>query len=246
MHKFKRIQALAKSRGDGNWYRMEVKDDVADVYIYDEISWWGVEAELFVKDLNAIDAKTIRVHLNTPGGSVFDGIAIYNALKQHKAIIETYVEGLAASTGSIVALAGDTIYMAENAFFMIHHPWVMMMGNAEELRKEADVLDKISSVMISTYMKVSGQSEDQIKQWLDDETWFTAQEAKDAGFISEITDGVDEQASYNVNIYDNVPDKLMAEFKKNSSKSKKQDRKEEPAATGVRQRMQMRLQLADV
>lgn len=244
MNKLNLIKALAKTN-EASWYRMEVKDSVADVYIYDEISWFGISADKFVKDLQAIEANKIRLHLNTPGGSVFDGIAIYNALKQHKATVETYIEGLAASTGSIIALAGDKIYMAENAFYMIHHPWILTVGDSAELRKTADLLDKISGVMISTYMKVSDQSEEQIKKWLDEETWFTAQEAKDAGFIDEITDEIEAQASHNLSVYDNVPETLINDFEKHSQPGDKKEAVDNETRK-LRESMRMRLELENV
>jgi len=215
------IQNIIKTDAEKDWYRMEAKKNAADVFIYDEISFFGVQAQQFVKDLNELDVKTIRLHLNTPGGNVFDGAAIYNALRQHTAKVETYIEGLAASAGSIVALAGDTVKMAANAFFMIHQPWVLAMGDSAELRKTADILDKISSVMIDTYVNVSGQSEEQIKQWVTDETWFTAKEAKEAGFVDEITDEIEIKNQYDLSIYNNVPGGLAAEFARNSSMQKK-------------------------
>lgn len=243
MNKLKLIKALSKNQ-DTSWYRMEVKDSVADVYIYDEISWFGVSADQFVKDLQEIEADTIRLHLNTPGGSIFDGIAIYNALKQHKAKVESYIEGLAASSGSIVALAGDKVYMAENAFYMIHEPWVLTVGDSAELRKTAGLLDKISGVMVNTYMKVSGKDEKQIKEWLQAETWFTAEEAKEAGFVDEITDEIEADASHDLSVYDNVPGKLVNDFEKHS-----QPEKEKVAANKTRQireSMRMRLELETV
>jgi ATP-dependent Clp protease, protease subunit len=246
MNKLQLIKALSKNH-DANWYRMEEKDSAADVYIYDEISWFGVSADQFVKDLQAIKADTIRLHLNTPGGSIFDGIAIYNALKQHKAKVETYIEGLAASSGSIVALAGDKVYMAENAFYMIHEPWVLTVGDSAELRKTADLLDKISGVMVNTYMKVSGKDEKQIKQWLQAETWFTAEEAKEAGFVDEITDEIEAQARHDLSIYDNVPEKLLSDFEKHSQPDNPDTEKETVNETRqIRESMRMRLELETV
>ena len=247
MNKIKLFKSLIKDRTDVSWYKMEVKNDVADIYIYDEISWYGVSAEQFVKDLNAIEAKTIRLHLNTLGGSVFDGIAIYNALKQHKATVETYIEGLAASIGSVIALAGDKVYMADNAFFMIHQPWVLTVGDASELRKTADLLDKIGSVLVNTYIKASGKDEEDIKKWMDEETWFTAAEALDAGFIDEITDRVEAKAEYDLEVYDNVPETLLAEFKKHSQGEEKEDKEPGQNMTRkIRESMRMRLKLETV
>lgn len=235
MNKLKMFKALTNCK-DVQWYRMEVKADVADIYIYDEISWMGITADQFVKDLNAIKSNTIRLHINTPGGSVFDGFAIYNALKQHPATVETYIEGLAASIGSIIALAGDKVFMAENAFFMIHEPWMLVAGNAGELRKIADSLDKITGNLTSTYVKASEQSEEQVKKWLAEETWFTAEEAKAAGFVDEITKEVETQAKHDLSVFDHVPGKLAASAKKDAVSESRL----------IRESMRMRLELENV
>lgn len=218
MNKEKIIQNL--TLGKNKFYKMQIEDDAADVYIYDEISWLGITANQFVKDLNDIKAKTIRLHLNTPGGNIFDGVAIYNALKNHPAKVEAYIEGLAASIGSIIALAGDTVSMSDNAFFMIHDPWVLAIGGAVDLRKTADDLDKIKGVLVETYAKKTGHEQKQIEKWMADETWFTAQEAKDAGFIDKIT-GESEEAKdkFNLTIFDNVPNVLLCQKKEEKKPS---------------------------
>lgn len=246
MNQSKAIKALAKEKTT-SWYRMEVKDSVADVYIYDEISWFGVSANDFVKDLDEIKADTIRLHLNTPGGSVFDGIAIYNALKNHKATVETYIEGLAASSGSIVALAGDKVFMADNAFFMIHEPWTVLVGNSTDLRKTADMLDKITGVMINTYVKASGADEKQVKAWIEDETWFTAAEAKEAGFVDEITDEIEIDAKHDIGVFDKAPEQLLKDFQSHVEPKNKQkpQNKPEPPTRKIRESMRMRLELIE-
>lgn len=245
MNQLKAINALTKKQ-DASWYRMEVKDSVADVYIYDEISWFGVSANEFVKDLEDIKADTIKLHLNTPGGSVFDGIAIYNALKQHDAVVETYIEGLAASSGSIVALAGDKVFMADNAFFMIHEPWTIIAGDSRDLRKTADMLDKISSVMINTYMKASGKDEKEIKAWLEAETWFTAAEAKEAGFIDEITDEIEVDAKHDIGVYDNAPEQLLKDFENHSkAQNKSKPAPQKNTTRQIMESMRMRLELEE-
>jgi len=239
MNKIKLFKALTGTK-ETQWYKMEAKSqEIADIFIYDEISWFGISANQFVKDLNAIKSKTIRLHLNSPGGSVFDGVAIYNALKQHSAKIETYIEGLAASIASIIALAGDKVYMADNAFFMIHEPWILTIGDSTELRKTAELLDKIRGTLVNTYIKKTGKDEAQVTKWVKDETWFTAAEAKEAGFIDEITDKVDAEASYDLSIFDNVPETLLKEFEQNSEPETKIENK----TRQFRESMRMRLEL---
>lgn len=201
-----------KARVRGDFKILNSDQEEATVYIYDEISWWGISAEQFVKELNEIKSKTIHLRLNSPGGSVFDGTAIYNALKQHKAKIITHIDGLAASICSIVAMAGDEIRMAENAFFMIHEPWSIVIGMAEDMRKEADLLDKVGTTICNVYMKKTGKIEAQIREYMAAETWFTASEAKEAGFIDVIEEDKVEKAQalnlFDLSIFANVPNRL--------------------------------------
>jgi ATP-dependent Clp endopeptidase proteolytic subunit ClpP len=164
--------------------------DSADIYIYEPIGSGffseGVTAKQFVKDLNALDVKTINLHINSPGGSVFEAMAIYNALKEHPANVITNIDGVAASAATFVALSGDTVVMAENAMYMIHNPWSALAGSAEDLRKEADVLDKLRDSMVSIYMSKFNGSEEDLLAALDAETWYSAEEAAAAGFIDVI------------------------------------------------------------
>ena len=124
-----------RNRARRDWYRIDNKaDEQADIYIYDEIGYWGLTAADFVRDLQAVKAGKINLHLNTPGGDVFDGIAIHNALRQHSASVAVQVDSLAASIGSVIAMAGDTITMAKHSTMMIHDPFGFAMGNAEDMR----------------------------------------------------------------------------------------------------------------
>jgi ClpP class serine protease len=134
------------------------------------------------------------LHINSPGGEVFDGITIYNLIKQHPANVTTYIDGLAASIASVIALAGDSVIMAENALYMIHNPWGFAMGDATEMRKTADLLDKVAGSLVTAYTSKTGKPDDDIQTLLDAETWMTAQEAKDAGFIDEISEQMDMAA----------------------------------------------------
>ena len=152
-----------------SWYSIQAKADqkTADISIYDEIGYWGVTAKQFIGDLKALDATTIKLAINSPGGAVFDALAIYNALRQHPAAVEVTIMGVAASAASVIAMAGDTIVMPENAFMMIHNPLNLAYGNADDLREMADVLDKIGASLIGIYAKRTGMPEDEIKALLD-------------------------------------------------------------------------------
>lgn len=179
-----------------SWYKIVNKAEKAEIWIYEQIGedFWsggGVTAKKFQEELAGIKAKQIDLHINSPGGQVFEGVTIYNLLKQHDATITTYIDGLAASIASVIALAGDKVVMAENALYMIHNPTGMVWGPAAEMRKMADVLDKIRSTMSTVYTGKTGKTEDEINGLLDAETWMTAAEAKEAGFVDEIADEMD-------------------------------------------------------
>lgn len=163
--------------------------DTAEIYIYDVIDpFWGVDAAALVKEIDGLKVSQITVRINSPGGYVTDGMAIYNALIRNSAQVETIIDGEASSMASIIALAGNTVKMADNALFMIHNPWGMCLGEAGDMRQYADVLDKMTGVSVEIYTKKSGQSEEKIREWMGATTFFTAQEAKEAGFIDEILD----------------------------------------------------------
>nr|WP_320338488.1 head maturation protease, ClpP-related [Citrobacter amalonaticus] len=126
-----RPKASVKSN---SWFRMQASNNSeADIFIYDEIGYWGVTAKQFVNDLRALgDVTHINLHINSPGGDVFDGIAIFNALKHHGAAITVYIDGLAASMASVIAMVGNTVIMPENTMMMIHYPSHCLTGTHEE------------------------------------------------------------------------------------------------------------------
>ena len=167
--------------------------DTAEVWIYEQIGedWFseGVAAKTFCKDLAALKVSNIDLHINSPGGSVFDGQAIYNALVRHPATVTTYVDGLAASIASVIALAGDKVCMADNALFMIHNPWGIAQGNSADLRQYADVLDKVRETIVNVYGKKCTMGVAEIIAAMDAETWLTAAEAQAFGFVDEVTTG---------------------------------------------------------
>lgn len=177
-----RAHPTTTAGADRSWYRVvnRADADTAEVWIYDEIGW-DVESGPFARDLAAIDAKHIRVRMNTPGGSVFDGLAIYNALLSHPADVTVQVDGLAASAGSFIAQAGDTVVMGRNSQMMIHDAAGICLGNAEDMTAMADLLDRVSDNIAGVYADRAGGT---VAQWRDrmrDETWFSAEEAVKAG-----------------------------------------------------------------
>ncbi|MCU0810127.1 MAG: phage major capsid protein [Thiobacillaceae bacterium] len=193
------------------WYEIRNRvnaagEKSAEVFIYGDIgeSWWGetVTASNFVKEIAALDVDAMTVRINSYGGSVSDGLAIYNALRRHKASVTTAIDGAAYSIASLIAMAGDQVQMAENAMLMIHAPWGGVIGNSAEMREYADVLDKMAVAMASSYVQRSGMSMDDVLALLQDgaDHWYTAAEALEAGFVTHVTDALAIAASGNKEI----------------------------------------------
>jgi ATP-dependent Clp endopeptidase proteolytic subunit ClpP len=229
-----------------SWYALAKKPDIGqtEISIYDEIGAFGVSAKSFLADLQRIPADhTILLKIHSPGGEVFDGNAIFNSLKRRAADVVVQIEGIAASMATVISLAGHHVKMAANGFYMIHNPWGMAMGDAAELRDQAELLDKIRSNMVGAYAAKSGQSPEQIKEWMDAETWFTAEQALAAGFVDEITDGLAIAASANrpalLTKFRNTPAALLTPQPPRMEENENQDRSveteilEDPQATVV-------------
>ncbi len=181
------------------WYKIENKADRAEIWIYQQIgedffSSDGITAKSFQEELSGIKATQIDLHINCPGGTVWDGITIHNLLKQHPAKVTTYIDGLAASIASVIALAGDHIIMAHNGLFMIHEAMGMTAGFADEIRQFADKLEKVSGLIATTYITKTKKDEKEIKKMMSAETWMTAPEALEMGFIDEISGEADMAA----------------------------------------------------
>jgi ATP-dependent Clp protease protease subunit len=173
-------------------FKITEEGNKGELYIYGPIAnqtWWGDEISPvnFKTDLDSLgDISELTVYINSDGGDVFAGQAIHSMLKRHKAKVTCYVDGLAASIASIIAMAGDVVHMPVNAMMMIHNPWTGMYGNAEEFRKMADTLDKIAESSIAVYQEKTGLSEKKIKEMMDAETWMSAKDALKLGFADEI------------------------------------------------------------
>ena len=181
------------------WYKIENKSDRAEIWIYEEIGedFWtggGITAKSFQKELSEIKAGQIDLHINSPGGVVFDGITIYNLLRQHPANVTTYIDGLAASIASVIALAGDRVVMAENALFMIHKASGMVMGTSDDMRDFAEKLDKVNGSIATTYISKTKKDEKEVNDLMAAETWMTADEALEMGFVDEISGEADMAA----------------------------------------------------
>lgn len=211
------LQLLADNRqAPGRRFEVvnKAEDDSAEIFIYDaivssdlEANWWGgVSAQAFVKALRDITAGTIHLRINSPGGDVFAARAIETALREHKAKVIVHVDGVAASAATFIAMAGDEIVMSAGAMFMIHKAWTVAWGNADDLAKTMDLLNKIDGTLVNTYAKRTGQGDARIAEWMAAETWFTADEAVQYGFADSVASADDgqepaAQARWNLNAF---------------------------------------------
>ena len=181
-----------------SWCSIKAKaNDTAEISIYDEIGFWGVSAASFAQDLKSCgnNLKQINLHIHSPGGDVFDGIAIYNLLKNHPANVTVYIDGLAASMASVIAMAGNEVIMPENAMMMIHKPWGIQGGDAEDMRKYADLLDKVENTLIPAYASKTGKTPEELAEMLSAETWLTAKECVEQGFADKLAEPLVAMAS---------------------------------------------------
>jgi ATP-dependent protease ClpP protease subunit len=172
-----------------SWYRITNQAGpaaAAEVYIYDEIGFWGTTAGDFINELRQVDAQQIDLHLNSPGGEVFDGIAIYNALKTHPANVTVYVDSLAASIASVIAMAGDKVVMGRGSQMMIHEAAGLCLGNAADMRETADLLDRFSNNIAGFYADRAGGKVTDWRAAMTAESWYSADEAVKAGLADEV------------------------------------------------------------
>jgi len=194
-----------------SWYTIRARAPGAqgsrtDVLIYDEIGAYGITAKGFLAELGALPEGTpIDLRLNSPGGSVFDAVAIYNAIKRHEGTVTVWIDGIAASAASYVAMAGDEIVMPDNAFLMIHDPAGIVMGAAADMRAMAEALDKVGDSLAAGYAAKSGRPTDEIAALMAAETWLDATEALALGFADRLADPVRIAANFDVGRFRNAP-----------------------------------------
>lgn len=189
-----------RERRDAPGYRMENRgNDRGEIYLYGIIgvskdNFFGIDgisAKDFADDLKKLGAvKSIDLRINSDGGIVDDARAIYNLLVSHGATVNTHIDGIAASAASFVAMAGRTIDIAEGGFVMIHNARGGVFGTADDLRNMAKVFDDYNQSIRNTYQHRTGIADKQLKAWMDDETWFTAEDAKKNGFVDSIIENV--------------------------------------------------------
>jgi ATP-dependent Clp endopeptidase proteolytic subunit ClpP len=193
------------------WYEIKAQsqpDKPTEVLIYDEIGGWGITAAQFVRDVKALGNGPINVRINSPGGSVFDGLAIYHYLSSRPDVTVT-VDGIAASIASIIAMAGSKRVMPASAYLMIHNPWTGAIGEAKDLREQADLLDKLGETLAGIYAKVTQKSKEVIRAMMDAETWIDGTMALSDGFMTDLTDAKPIYASVRADRFACTPTALV-------------------------------------
>lgn len=191
-----------------SWYVINQGDGgEAEIRIYEDIGLFGVSAKQFADDIEQISAKRIHIRINSYGGEAFDGIAIHNALKAHPAKVVIHVDGIAASAASIIAMSGDEIHMASNAFLMIHEARGGVMGEAGDMRQYADMLDKLNDAIAGTYQARAGKNRKYWRGKMAEESWFSAEEAKSEQLIDAIEEPEKSAKNrFDFKIYNKAPD----------------------------------------
>ena len=193
-----------------SWYSIRARGTGAEVAIYDEIGAYGVSAKGFLAELGALPEGTpVDLRLNSPGGSVFDAVAIHNAIKRHEGTVTVWIDGIAASAASYIAMAGDEIVMPENAFLMIHDPAGLVMGTAEDMRSMAEALDKVKGSLVSGYAAKSRRTPEEVSALMAAETWFDASDAVAQGFADRLIEPVRIAARFDIGRFRNAPPVLV-------------------------------------
>lgn len=186
------------------YFQLTQNNNEVDIQIYGDITSWDwyesdVSSYTLSKQIEGLECDVINVYINSYGGEVAEGLAIYNQLKRHKAKVKTVCDGFACSAASVIFMAGDERVMSTASLLMIHNAWTYAAGNAKDLRKQADDLDVITQASINAYMQEVNITEEELKQMLDDETWIAPAEALEKGFITSIVNEKEaEQVSQNV------------------------------------------------
>jgi ATP-dependent Clp endopeptidase proteolytic subunit ClpP len=184
-----------------------------EILIYDVIGSFDLTAKNVIEQLNDANGEDILVRINSVGGDVFEGMAMYNALKKYEGNVKIEIEGLSASMASIIMLAGDEVSASENSLIMVHNPSAGVMGESKDLNKRAELLDKMKSQMVTIYKGKSTISEEEIISMMDEETWFTADEAMAVGLIDNVTEAIKVAAHFDLKTITNkIPEWVSEKY----------------------------------
>lgn len=210
-----------------SWFKIVNKAESRDeVYILDDIGIWGITAQDFIDEIKGIEGDW-NLHMATDGGSITEGIAIHNAIRNHPGNVAVYIDGVVASMGTYIMLAGDTREIAENAWLMIHNASGVAMGDSEQLRKVAEIMDGLQDTILNGYVSVTGLDREELVEMMNEETWFNAQQAKENRFVDTVGPPLQMVACRNPERYINAPEFQNAgrstERKATQQKPKKQD-----------------------
>lgn len=197
---------MVAKRTDG--FRCEVNGDVLDVFIYDDI-FSGAAREVAVALGSVKRSAPINVYINSDGGSVFESFAIFNQFRRAEGHVTVHVDGVAASGASVIAMSGDEIHIASNAFMMIHNASGLVLGDAEDMRFVADKLDRLSGSVEAIYASRTGNSREQLAEWMAGETWFDAEEAVEHGFADSVVEEKEVANKFDWSVFNNTPSALM-------------------------------------
>jgi len=202
------------------WFNLSFEEghDAADVYLYDDIGMWGTRAADFIEQVNTIGAKNLNVYINSRGGEIDEGVAIYNFLNRQAGEVTVFIDGMAASIASVIAMAGDRVIMPESSLMFVHNPWTIMAGDADDLQKEADNLNKRKAALVAVYASKTGLDPAKIEQMMDDETLLTAKEAVEMKFADSIeNDPIPEQNALVGAVYNRVVYALARKIKEQNA-----------------------------
>lgn len=193
-------------RGDRQWFTFKaLSADETRIDIYDEISWFGITAADFNRELKQVTSRAISLHLNSPGGDVFDGIAIYNALKQHPATVNVTIDAIAASIASVIAMAGDRVEMSQGSMLMIHEPFALVIGDATDMRKQAEALDLMGDSIAGIYAGRAGGKPEEWRAAMREETWYSDSSAVDAKLADAVSGQTAAKNVFDLSIFRNAP-----------------------------------------
>ncbi len=222
-------------------------DAATTIDLYDEIGYWGVNAKRFRSQLRDTSGDIV-LRINSPGGDVFDGIAIYNDLLAHDGKVRVEVVGMAASIASIIAMAGDEVVMAENSFMMIHNAWTVAVGNRHDFGEVSAVLAKIDDALARTYAAQTKAGIRDIKRMMDDETWMTAKEAVEKGFATSVAphNEAGAKAKFDLSVYARAPTALAWNAEEDLDYSTEEDIEKVLMRDAGRTRTQARSLIRDI
>jgi ATP-dependent Clp protease protease subunit len=206
------------NRGKGSGLRAEATSDTTLIYVYDVIdSWWGISASDFAREMAAVTTPNIQLRINSPGGDVFEARAMMSAIAESKARVTARIDGLCASAATALTLPCASVEIVDGGFYMIHQAWTFAMGNADDFRQQAGVLDKIDDVLVAGYADKTGKTREEVKVLMRAETWLTAEEAVADKFCDGVvtmpagTSAGDSQAqarAFNLGVFANAPKAL--------------------------------------